>query len=397
MMLCQKCGGSGRMQTPNGPASCDFCRGQARVSCTMCGASGQIKCPGCAARGKIACQKCSGTGWLSHLAHIEFQAQIHFDFERSGLPARLSALVEDRAGLLATRGDLEVSLQKPGEGKDDGEYRFSSVRQKEELGKEYEDSIMLYYEASCPYGAMHFDVETREIPTLLFGWQARLIESPSFLEDYTRQGMEALREASRGQGSVHVVSLLRRAVRFSIWKELISQVLQSGNLRRVSQTMLNRYNVGLSRDGLVEMVRCADRAVRSVTRLPRYAGLSVGLILFSGLVYWLDVNGLRGEICSSLGVDVRSNISFILEICLFGLGVLLSLLLGQSAAMIAQKKAFSGIVPDEILGRRIPRIGAAALWAVSGSALITIGGLFLAAYLGIRDDLPDLIIRLMPT
>ncbi|MDY0029767.1 MAG: hypothetical protein RBR86_07475 [Pseudobdellovibrionaceae bacterium] len=395
-MPCSKCGGSGRLQTAQGSMPCDFCHGQTRISCTMCGAQGQVKCRGCGARGEIACQKCSGTGWLSHVAHIEFQGRVHFSFEKHKLPPRLVSLIEDRGAFLASRGDLEVSLLPQ-----QSVQTYTTGEDVSQQGSEnaFEDTVLIEYDASCPYGALEFDADTKKIPTILLGWQARLIEAPSFLEDYTRAGIEALEEAGQGKGQVRIISLLKRAARYAIWKELLSQVLQSGNLRKVTQIMLNRYEAGVSRDCMVRMVKSSDRAIRSVTRLPRYAGIVSGLVLYAAIVFKIYESGLRGDLANFFGVSAVSSLSHIFDIFFTLCGILLGGGLGQLTAWIAQKRAFSGIVSDDILSRRLPRMGVALIWAVTGSLLITIGGL-IAAALTISEgdvlDIPEWIIRLMP-
>lgn len=395
-MPCSKCGGSGRRQTPQGSMPCDFCHGQTRISCTMCGAQGQVKCRGCGARGEVACQKCSGTGWLSHVAHIEFQGRVHFSFEKHKLPPRLVALIEDRGAFLASRGDLEASLRPQAaiqtHTAGEGTLRQDSV-------DTFEDTVLIEYDASCPFGALEFEADTKKIPAILLGWQARLIESPSFLEEYTRPGIEALSEAGQGKGQVNIVSLLKNAARYAIWKELLSQVLQSGNLRKVSQIMLNRYETGVSRECIVHMVKSADRAIRSVTRLPRYAGIVLGLLVYIGIAYKVYADGARLDLATFFGIDAHSASSHVLDIGLTLCGITLGGALGQLGAWIAQKRAFSGIVADDVLSRRLPRMGVALLWSVVGSCVVTIGGLIAAALTyseGEVLDIPDWIIRLMP-
>ncbi|OIN85524.1 MAG: hypothetical protein AUJ12_09075 [Alphaproteobacteria bacterium CG1_02_46_17] len=382
-MPCTRCAGSGRRQTPQGLQPCDLCRSSGKVPCTFCGAQGQVKCRGCAASGDIACQKCAGTGWLSHLAHIKLEGQIHFDFDRINLPDRLVALVEDRGSFLVSKGDLEATLrpqplQAPvNEGI--GSQLVSS-------GKEADDQILLEYDVTCPYGSIEFDVAGRKIPALLLGWQARLIEAPAFLEDYTKTGMEALKAAASCRGDV--VDLLKRASRFAIWQDVISQVVASGNLRKISLVILNRYTAGVSKEIIREMLIYTDRAVRGVTRQARYVGMAGGLSLYAGLSIWYFLYGGRDLVPQTIP-ELVPDLS--LPIC----GLLMGTLAGQVTAFFRQRQVFQDIVRTENLKIRLPRAGRIIWWSLLGSILIP-AAILLFSVLNEVGNIPDWLTRLMP-
>lgn len=370
---CGKCGGSGHMRTPQGDRPCDMCRASGRVACTLCHSRGLMKCGGCAASGRVRCSKCSGTGWLSHLAHIELEGIIHFGFDRTNLPARLVELVQDRGAVLVKRGDLSVEMvpdvlptSKPDELSDSG---TASVNQEED------SMIYLDYDVTCPYGPIHFKVDDRVIPAIMLGWQARLIDAPPFLEDLTKTGMEAISEAASGKGPL--VDLLHKACRFAVWRELISQILLSGNLKQVRDVLFNRYPTGLDDAHMRTLIPQADLAVRMVTRRARYIGMSAALLAYAGLVFFYYIEALRDMIHAHLPAPVLINL---VDAALLGLGVGLGALGGKLAAIYSQNKAFSGVVSADVLRARLPRAGAAALWSfglsVLGTAAILIFGYF---------------------
>lgn len=385
---CHKCGGVGRMQTPQGLASCDQCRATGKIPCSRCGAMGQIKCRSCAASGTTPCQKCSGMGWMSHLAHVEIQGQIQFSFDRDGLPPLLVTLIEERGSFLVSKGDIEVTLRS--------QSALSSSLSSPSVsisGRETEDSIVLEYDVTCPYGAIDFDIGNKTIPAMLLGWQSRLIDTPSFLEEMTKTGIEALREAAGNKGN-HV-EFLRRAARFAIWRELISQVLVSGNLRKVCGVMLNRYSAGVSRNCMQQMVVCADQSVRLVTRRVRYLGLIGGLALYAVVASWYFLFDGRRSISDSFGESAPSSLIIGVDTLLPVLGVVLGTVSGQVAAILRQKSVFSGIVDDAVLRAHLPRAGKMVWWALFGAVILPAVILAYGVFQEI-GDLPDWLTRLMP-
>ncbi len=380
---CTKCGGSGRMQTPQGLRSCDLCRAQGKIPCNFCHSHGKVKCKGCAASGDIACQKCAGTGWMSHLAHIKIEGQIHFDFERSNLPDRLAALVEDRGSFLVSKGDLEATLRPQPTQSTVNEgvgTRLASSN------KEADDQVLLEYDVTCPFGSIEFDVAGRKIPALLLGWQARLIEAPSFLEDYTKTGIEALKAAASGRGDV--VDLLKKASRFAIWQDVISHVISSGNLKKISQIILNRYTAGISKEKIKEGLLDADRAVRGVTRRARYLGMIGGMFLYAALSIWYFPYGGREVISQNIHPYIPDSLMPLM-------GFIIGILSGQISALYRQKQVFQEIMQNAQFKMKLPRPGKIIWWSLLGSFLIPAALLLFSVLSGV-GTIPDWLSHLMP-
>lgn len=365
---CRKCGGSGRMKTAHGLQPCDMCRADGKVPCAACGAKGQVRCRSCAATGKLACQKCSGTGWLSHLAHVKIEGQVRFFFQREGLPPRLVALIENKAAFLVSKGDIEVALRKQPvvapqiTGMGDDVSRAAPSH-------EPEDMVILEYDATCPYGELDFVAEDRTIPAVLLGWHARLIDAPAFLEDYTRNGMDAIRAAAEGKGAP--ASLLQRAGRYALWREMITQVLLSGNRRKIASVMMNRYTVGISGERLLDMAGVTNRAVRRVTFVSRVAGLVLGLLIYGGVAFWFFWMHGRGQLYELLSLQLPEIVKMAVDILLLLGGALVANLCGRVAAIFSQQRAFSGLVDAAVLKAKLPHSGQMVWWALGGSFIIT--------------------------
>lgn len=363
---CSKCHGSGRMVVHGGgQASCDQCRGVGRISCAQCGARGQMKCRSCGASGKVKCEKCSGTGWLSHLAHIELEAVVRFEFDRDGLPSKLVDLIEEKGAFLVSKGDIEVDLKQdnPVEAMHSDRPSSESVSQ---------EPLILSYAVSCPYGSVHFKLGDKVVPAVVLGWQARLIDMPAFLEELTKPGIEAIFEAARIPASA--VLHLENAARYAVWRSMLSQILVSSNLKKAMMVVMNRYSAGLHQETVKRVVVAADKAIRAVTRLPRYIGFGIGQALFSGVVFSYFYFAIGDRLFSTVSAPLRDVLDFIILPIGIGLGVVFS----QIAAYQAQKKAFAKVVDADVLKGRMPRVGAIWLWSSVLSALmIAVAGFIL--------------------
>ncbi|HNQ92164.1 MAG TPA: hypothetical protein PKI93_04460 [Alphaproteobacteria bacterium] len=390
--ICPKCGGSGHMQTPQGSKPCDYCRADGKVPCPLCHAKGLMKCPACGASGTQPCEKCSGTGWMSHLAHVDIEGQVRFSFERHKIPERLAALIEDRGAYLVSKGDIEVHLVSHGStlGHHPADLKAEKLSEDKvrETSHEADDLVVINYGVTCPYGPVQFQLGERELSAILLGWQARLIEAPAFLEDMTKVGMQAIEVASTGQGST--ISLLRKAAGFAVWQEVLSQILASGNLRKVFESTLNRYSAGLDEGRLKQIIIHADRAVRQVTRKARYLGLAAAMVVYAGLSYGYFWGGGRSALRDRISApaDIGADVLLLLA------GMAGGILSSQIFASFIQRQAFSGVIDDNVL-RKLPRSGNITWWSLGLSLLIFVAVLAVGVFQG-EGDPPEWIIYLMP-
>lgn len=347
-----------------------------------------MKCTACGASGVQPCEKCSGTGWMSHLAHIEIQGQVRFSFEQNKIPEHLAALVEDRGGFLVSKGDIEVHLVAQTTPKEPV-HMDKNLSETKVLDSTHEpdDLVVIEYDVMCPYGPVQFQLGERVVPAIMLGWQARLIEAPAFLEDLTKIGMQAIQEASSGRGPV--VALLRKAAGFAVWREVLTQIVSSGNLKKAIAIILNRYPAGIDEGRLRQTVMMADRAVRSVTRTARYIGLALAMALFGAVSHWYFRGGLRAEVLK----DFSQIVEIVSDVLMVGCGALSGIIFSQISASIAQRRAFSGIVPDEAL-KKLPRVGHVVWWSL-GFSILVFGSIVGLEIIQGGESLPRWIIRLM--
>jgi hypothetical protein len=360
-ITCPQCRGTGKTPGSQKPHSCIKCRGDGKILCTGCGGRGQIKCQTCAANGTLKCQKCAGTGWLSHLAHVQMEAQIHFDFEREVLPVEVHKMVDAFGSRLVEKNDIEVVLRKQPVTQQD-------INDEIALSNEPQDMIFIDYEAKVPFGPIRFRMKDRVIPATLFGYHGKLIEAPSFLDDITQKGQHVLREAANNSGNV--AEKIRRAAKYRLLCDVILQAAGKAKQRQAIEILTNRYPTGMAADKMLNLFILADKALKNVTRKPRAIGLSVGLGLFAALMGAYLFMGGRSIAATSTGFP-ETGVS-VIDGLFIPLGMMLSAFMAQAFSMAAQKQALAGLASQDTV-RLMPKVGKTIWWALGGSLVIWAG------------------------
>ncbi len=363
-IICPQCRSTGRVVHGNSHRSCDRCDGDGKIACTRCNGRGQMKCSICAASGSLQCEKCAGTGWLSHLAHVEMEAQMHFDFERHVLPIEVTRMIDAFGSRLVEKGDIEVVLRP-------------TALTPEEIQKTEEppDTLFIDYHGKAPYGPIQFRIRERIIPAILFGYHGKLIEAPSFLDDITKKGQQVLGEAANGVGNV--ADKVRRAAKYRMLCDVIIQAAGKARQRQALDILATRYPTGIARERLLALLLQADLALKAITRKPRIFGLLGGLAVFSGLVatYFMQPQARMG--LEARNIPEAALIA--LDALLIPVGMMMGTLSAQFCGMFVQKKAIAGLAPPELMTRMMPKAGKSIHWALAGSVLIVAG---LLLYLG---------------
>lgn len=362
-ITCPQCRGSGK--TPGGrDHSCVRCRGDGRIQCTQCNGQGQMKCPSCAASGTLKCQKCAGTGWLSHLAHVEMEAQLHFDFEREVLPVEVVRMIDAFGSRLVEKGDVEVILRPT-----------PATVPEIQATNEPDDTIFIDYEAKVPFGPIHFRLKDRVIPATLFGYHGKLIEAPSFLDDITRKGQQILAEAAAGTGDV--AEKIRRAAKYRLLSDVITQAAGKARQKQAMDILTNRYPTGIDADKILSLFIHADQALKAITRKPRLYGLLGGLTLFAalgGAYFFMGRTFLGVQGIPSAGL-------LAIDIILLFAGLLFGAAGSHIASVIALEKALKGLTSTDMSTGLKPKLGNILWGALAGSAIIwavLLGGVMVA-------------------
>lgn len=367
--VCPQCRGTGHTPTANGHQTCSKCRGDGKISCIKCHGRGQVQCSVCAASGTLPCKKCAGTGWLSHLAHIEIEALISFDFQRDVIPPEVVKMVEALGSRLVEKGDLEVVLR-------------SAQLQDQTHSKEPDDMIFIDYDVQVPYGDIQFRFKNKIIPATLFGYHGRLIEAPAFLDDMTKKGQSVLLEASKGLGNV--AGKIARAAKYKMLQDVIVQTALQKTSRKALEILTTKYPTGIAAERLLELSIFADAALQVITRKARLIGSASGLGFYFALLLFYFVGSFR----VSLGLaGVPALVLDCLDFVLLPMGFYSGVLGAQVLALLARRKALSSFLKPEVLGNTLPKAGEAVWWSLGGSIALFCASLGIAFLAGI--PLPD--------
>lgn len=371
-MKCPRCRGTTKIQTGNGQISCQFCRGDGRISCTVCAAQGQVKCQVCAAAGTLACKPCAATGWLSHLAHIEVYAQVVFDFDKESLPVLLASSIEKNPSRCIEKHEIEVAIKKH---LPSGQVLFDKDGQPinpSAVDIEPDDTIWIDYEAISPFGPISFQLDTEKVSGQLFGFQARLLEFPHFMDKLTQSNQDALIKAS--QASKDRRSFLEEAVKSRFVKDVIAQILILKNVPKSKFFLGEKYSTGVDKSKLNTLIDAADLTLRRITRIWRSVGMFMGLILFSLILEYYYLGGGRLSL-KLLGLPELAVIP--IDILLIPSGVIMGVFSSKLIAKWSQNKALHGIVDAEILKAMLPKAGKTLMWSIALTMIIILATLVL--------------------
>lgn len=380
-VMCPKCRGDGRIKSPNGSASCQFCRGDGRVNCKTCGARGQVKCQNCAATGAIPCRICAASGWMSNLTHVEVFAQITFDFDSQGLPPSLVQAIEKNPSRCVEKHDIEVSIVRS-KTTDNTLDAMGKPQGHTATDNEPEDTIYIDYEAMCPYGPITFQIDGKPISGSLFGFQARLLNFPYFMDELVKDGRAALLNISKGGKNIR--SYLVRAAKFRLIADIIAQTLWIKNTIKAKNFLMEKYQTGVNPDLISELVDLTDIILRHITRRWRTIGLIIGFVLFAAL---LEIHFLSDgrEYFKSLGLPEMAVV--VIDILMFPLGVVLGVFFSKFAAKWSQDRTLHKIVPSDVLNRTLPKAGKTVHWSMIASAMMIVVFLAIAVING--GPIPD--------
>lgn len=330
----------------------------------------------------MACQTCAATGWISHIAVVKFLAQMKFSFDKQKIPLLLSEMLAKNPARLVARHDIEIAM-KPDNTTDPIIDIKSDISGKTGVAAEaakVNDTIVIHFNVTCPLGPISFknlepldaviDPESPPVPLAgtLFGYQARLLDMPPFLDTLTTTGQTALIAASiKG---ANIKDLLPQATRFALLHDIFLKMIVMKTPKQVHALMFEKYGAGISTEKLRSLVHASHLIIRHTTRNARYIGMALGLFLYAAL--------LAGFITQN-----DNALTGILYAVVLGLCPILGTLMGVGAArlcgVLIQRHHFAGLIDDDILRKNFPKSGKVLWWSAglsfAISAALVLGGL----------------------
>lgn len=343
MVPCMLCKGTGHVNGPNGrPQPCSKCHGQRQVICMMCHRTGKIPCRQCKGTGTSVCTACSGSGWFTHIAHLATQAITYFQYDRVPVPAEIMPIMDTDPASLVKNGDIKIEAKQ--------------VAQPNVIGVEYD--------VKYPYGDITFGIRKKPLKAHLFGYNARLLEMPDFLETLIGRGYSELEAAAAGAGSVS--SRLKQAGKFRIIALALLNAAQSSSKKTIAM-LTKKYPMGLSAEKMRSIAELADKATALITRKPRYYGLGIGLVIVAAFYAAYYIGPGRAMIAPYIG---NPDLNIIIDLFIIFMGGTITTISIQMAAGRALREALGHLVPPKDRKRLIPKTRTSGWWGYVGGIII---------------------------
>lgn len=277
---CVPCGGDGRIQQGNNPqAPCNFCAATGFVVCNRCAGKKTIVCTTCNGARQEGCTACGQTGWQTQITEAHFQA--------------LTQFFPDVSKLLP---ELKESLEKIGISRLAVENHANTQRQK---GQEFEreNVLILPYRAELPFAIAQFRLKGKNLKAHVCGLRALITKMPPFLDKMLEDGFSALRRAARGDGNPR--GLITLSCQYRAIRDILLHC--SGRIeKQVARELFEKYKPALSPKFALALTHNAKAALRQTTRLSRYVGLCVGVLLAAGGYHLWFWEGLRADVMKSV-------------------------------------------------------------------------------------------------
>ena len=341
--VCPTCGGRQYISGPNGQKQHGIrCNGQGRMPCSVCNQRRQVPCTACKGAAIITCKQCNGHAWNSVVYMVEIDAFANFEYEKEKLPDKIVAQIE-----IMDEKQREQHIQ------------FTPVI----MGREHErDNIVIPYQIRVPHANVVFKIKNLEVPAFMFGLQAMLLGTPSYLEKIMAPGIKSLQKAGKGQGDI--AEELKKAGRYKTLRHIILAASRQGHGRALL-TVLKNNPVGLSEDSAQKLILLADRALRLITKKPRIYGTISGTLGAGGL-YAAYFYALRAPLLTAVKMPV---INPLFDGLIFIIGAALAVMSVKYFAAHAMHKALDALTRGEKKKQRLAKAARQGNWAVGGAVL----------------------------
>lgn len=343
MLPCPLCRGTGNVNGPNGkPQPCSKCHGQRQIVCMMCHRTGKIQCRQCKGTGTSVCTSCSGSGWFTHITHLVTQAITYFEYDRVPVPAEIMPMMDADATALVKDGDIKIEAK--------------AIMEPNLLG--------VSYDVTFPYGDVVFNVRKSPLKGILFGYNARLLEMPSFLDKLIARGYSELEAAAAGAGNV--AARLKQAGKYRIIALALLNAAASSS-KKTAAMLSKKFPLGLSSETARNIAEMADKSTALITRKPRYYGLVMGLMLVAGLYAGYYIGPGRAMLSPYVG---DPNLHIVIDLFLIFIGGVMTTICIQIASKRALHDAIGHLIPAKERKRLTPKTRTSGWWGYVGGILI---------------------------
>lgn len=282
-ILCPNCRGTGHIMQNGKRIPCTRCNGRMRIPCPACGARGVVPCSTCKGTSELTCARCAGTGTLSHIALVNVEGHLHFDYERQGLPLSVGKRIDAFGSRHAAQKDFLITPLPvqviPLASKNNYDDETPPALLSEAL-------IAIDYDVKIPHGAIEFALKDKKLSCTMLGYRGEIIETKPFLHELTRTGQTALIAASETPSKTKAG--IQFAAKFRILRDVIALAVKHTDQRRALISLQKKYPFGVASEQLLLWYIAAQNALRHLTRRPRWVGMGIGLgIMAVALSFYL--------------------------------------------------------------------------------------------------------------
>ncbi len=337
---CPICFGTGAYQKNDGSrVPCNRCNNSGRIPCLNCQAQGQLPCPTCQGQRKIICSNCQQSGKMARVFQTVWHAEASFALIKENLPPEITQAI-NKIGM------PEMALQKQ------AEIFCTGVRTEG-------SRLDLSYTALLPLANAELQVAGKIVPAQIGGLQAKILSIEPFLDKCIKPGIQSLQKVS--QGSFATAALIASACKYKVLRQILSG-LGHQSRKAVYLKTVREYPLIFSEKYIKAAVLYAERALFSLTRIPRLQGLALGTgfsVLISG-IWFLTM--LRKSVSQLLHNYHLGQHILAADILVWVLCYLISLY----AIRFFAAKALDKILPDLGTARDkgLPSAGAEGFWAL---------------------------------
>ena len=339
-ILCPNCRGTGHIMQNGKRIPCTRCNSRMRIPCPTCSARGTMPCSTCKGTGELSCTRCSGTGSLSHIAIVNVEGHLHFDYERQGMPLFIGKRIDAFGSRHAAQKDFLITPRPNSE--------FQTVPLNDDGNSEAaynntETIIAIDYDVKIPHGVLNFTLKGKALACSILGYRGEIVETKNFLHELTRAGQTALSAA--GGNPSKASSGIKFAGKFRILRDVILLAAKHTDQRNAILSLQKKYPFGVNSEQLLLWFIAAQNAVRHLTRRPRWIGMGIGLALTACLLSLYIFSGTRLVLLSAIPLNVYTLVLADLTGWLVCFGVTSVCSAAFAAHQI--KSTLAGIMPPE--------------------------------------------------
>lgn len=319
MATCQHCYGTGLITDAQGnKKQCHHCGGTRHVTCVLCQRRGRVKCRQCKGTGDMKCNNCKGLGAFTHVSHVALKMKTLFEIDRAALPHPAVKAIERQGTRMVERQHIRVSGEQV---------------------KREDGGLAIQYNVAFPYAILLMTINGKPMKIELFGYKGKIMKAPAFIETLIGTQTALLEQAARGEGAID--SQIIKASKTRILAEGLAFVLKAPRKKALIR-LKKKYPIGITNDGLKNIVNSARKALDQLTRKARYTGYAIAGVGNVALLGVYFMGGLRDLVTSIM----PSNLMLIPDWALIPLGGYLGTLITQKIIRRPLQKALGHILKN---------------------------------------------------